>query len=203
MAASAFFLFLILDVYWFGGILFGGKLLLGGDPMKFVLRDLPTRQVLNDVAARYPGVDVSAVETLMVFMRASRDVFTVVESRLSHYGISQGKVALLLLLFRNKGDSLTPSELADKAGVTRGTITGLIDGLERDGMIERKVHSSDRRMITIHLTERSSELIDQFLPEHFKNAELLMSELTEEERITLIDLLQKTLKGLEKVKNLP
>ncbi|MGC5324740.1 MarR family winged helix-turn-helix transcriptional regulator [Brevibacillus sp. SYSU BS000544] len=171
--------------------------------MKFVLRDLPTRQVLNEVATRYPGTDVSAVETLMVLMRTSRDIFTEMESRLSSYGISQGKVALLLLLFRNKGDRLTPSELADKAGVTRGTITGLIDGLERDGLIERKHHSSDRRMITIHLTDAAYELIERFLPTHFKNAELLMSELTLEERETLIDLLQKTLKGLEKVKDLP
>ncbi len=58
----------------------------------------------------------------------------------------------------------SPSQIADHIGVTRGTVTGLMDGLERDGFIERYHDPRDRRGLTIRITDKSRTFIDGFLP---------------------------------------
>jgi DNA-binding MarR family transcriptional regulator len=85
----------------------------------------------------------------------------------------------------------TPAELADAAGVTRATMTGLIDTLERDGLVKREPDPDDRRMMSVLLTARGERFLDDFLPGHFKLISGLMAPLTESERKTLVRLLGK------------
>ncbi len=65
-------------------------------------------------------------------------------ARLAPYRLSEGKFVLLFLL-RDLPEGLAPHELAERAGVTRATITGLLDGLERDGFLARHDDKEDRR----------------------------------------------------------
>eukprot|EP01034_Spumella_vulgaris_P017990 gene17990-22966_t len=55
-------------------------------------------------------------------------------ARLAPHNLSEGKFVLLFLLHQ-MAEGLSPHELADRAGVTRATVTGLLDGLERDGFV--------------------------------------------------------------------
>lgn len=48
---------------------------------------------------------------------------------------------------------LTMKELAEKTGVTTGSLTVLVDGLEGKGLVERQPHERDRRSIRVRLTE--------------------------------------------------
>lgn len=85
----------------------------------------------------------------------------------------------------------TPAELADAAGVTRATMTGLVDTLERDGFVKREPDPIDRRQMSVRLTPRGEKFLDAFLPGHFKAIAALMSPLNETERKTLVRLLNK------------
>ena len=82
-------------------------------------------------------------------------------------------------------------ELADAAGVTRATMTGLIDTLERDGFVKREPDPNDRRMMSVRLTSRGEHFMQDFLPGHFKAIASIMSTLTDSERKTLVQLLSK------------
>ena len=62
---------------------------------------------------------------------------------------------ILFLLEQNDGRSMT--ELAQPLGVDNSTITGLIDRLEKGGFVERRPSRSDRRMLSIHITEKGRE----------------------------------------------
>jgi DNA-binding MarR family transcriptional regulator len=75
--------------------------------------------------------------------------------------------------------------------VTRATITGLVDTLERDGLVSREHDSGDRRMMLVHLSAKGRAAIEEILPLHFKRMTTLMSPLTENERKTLVRLLNK------------
>ena len=88
---------------------------------------------------------------------------------------------------------LSPAELADRTGVTRATITGLVDTLERDGLVARSSNSEDRRMRSVSLTSQGSELLREILPEHFRRMAWLMATLDEQERVTLVRLLGKVM----------
>jgi len=85
--------------------------------------------------------------------------------RLEPHGLSEARFVVLVMLERAP-DGLAPSALADQAGVTRGTVTGLLDGLERDGLVRRAPDAADGRALLVHLTERGRTLARELLGEH-------------------------------------
>ena len=49
-------------------------------------------------------------------------------------------------------DGLTQREVADRCYVTAATVTGVVDTLERDGLVARERDDADRRIVRIRLT---------------------------------------------------
>jgi DNA-binding MarR family transcriptional regulator len=110
--------------------------------------------------------------------------------------LSQGRFSILMLLNRHPDQPETPASLAQQAGVSRATITGLLDNLEKDGLITRGSALSDRRLTPIHLTPKGAELMDSVLPKYFQHVAKLLETLNSEERIQLVGLLQKIQHGI-------
>ncbi|WP_134685347.1 MarR family winged helix-turn-helix transcriptional regulator [Brevibacillus migulae] len=159
--------------------------------MEFDLRDLPTRATLQELSRKIPELDVSSVETALLFMRVATNVFHHIHDNLARFGISQGKFNLLMIFYKESDRSFLPSELAEKAGITRATVTGLLDGLEREGLVERKSHPKDRRMIMTRMTQKGIERMQAVLPDHFLLISRLMQGLTEEDRRMLISYIER------------
>jgi DNA-binding MarR family transcriptional regulator len=160
-----------------------------------ILRPFADRQAILDFAQRYPELDIASVEACLAFLQATTDVYQALDVHFARYGLSRGKFTLLMQLFVADEQGLTPSECAERAGVTRATITGLLDGLERDGWVKREPYSADRRMLSLHLTDKGRQLLSQMLPDHFCRTTGLMANLTDSEKKTLIDLLNKVRAG--------
>lgn len=134
----------------------------------------------------------------MHLLRAGDEGFRVMDEHLSRHQISHGRFTVLLLLLdksRNCPRAHTPAELAEMAGVTRATMTGLIDTLERDGLVTRTPDPNDRRMMSVSLTSHGQSRLEGILPGHFKRMTALMNLLDESERKTLVRLLTKILES--------
>ena len=174
-----------------------------------LLKDLPRYECLLESAREFPQLDPSACEVFLHLLRTSDVVFGVAERNLVSHNISQGRFSVLMLLWNRserRGDVITksdcpmtgprtPAELADAAGVTRATMTGLIDTLERDGLVRREPDPNDRRMMSVRLTDKAEIFLRDMLPTHFEIMARLMAPLTEPERKTLVRLLTKVLQG--------
>lgn len=158
-------------------------------------RSIPNRQTIEQLAQQFPEVDLASVETCLAFLDTTADVYSALEIHFARHGLSVGKFTLLMQLFVAGEQGLTPSEFAERAGVTRATITGLLDGLERENLVQRQPHPADRRMLTIHLTDKGRELISNLLPDHFCRTTNMMAHLTTAEKKTLIELLCKLRSG--------
>lgn len=160
-----------------------------------MLKNLPRFEKLLEAAKKYPDLEPTSCEAFLHLLQAGDELFRVMHSLFSEHSISQGRfIVLLLLLSKEPGGCCgphTPAELADKASVTRATMTGLIDTLERDGMVRREPDSTDRRMMLVKITEKGETFMRGLLPAHFRRIAELMSTLTEEERKTLVRLLDK------------
>lgn len=152
------------------------------------------RQTLQTLAAQYTELDIASVEACLAFLRATADVQTALEAHFARYGLSMGKFTVLMQLSQ-ADEGLTPSECAERSGVTRATITGLLDGLEREQLVERQPCSRDRRMLSVRLTQKGKTLLTQLLPDHFCRTTGLMAHLTANEKKTLIKLLEKLQAG--------
>ena len=80
--------------------------------------------------------------------------------------------------------------------MTRATITGLIDTLERDGLVKREHTLDDRRMMLVRLTAEGRGYFDKILPDYFRCVAAVMSQLTPDERKTLVSLMGKIQQSL-------
>ncbi len=157
----------------------------------FLLRDIPKYEALERYAGRFPDMDISASLTCLSLMRVGSDVLKTVEMNLAQHGLSQGKFILLILLATQTNKTLSPSEIADRADVTRTNITGLLDGLERTGYVERMPNPEDGRALLVSLTPRGDGLLDQILPAFYRRVGRMMEDLSDEERKMLVSLLAK------------
>ena len=159
-----------------------------------LLKDLPRYECLLEAAKQFPSLDPSACEVFLNLLRTGDEAFRITDEHFQDNGLSQGRFTVLMLLFDKacgQSHSCTPAELADRSGVTRATMTGLIDTLERDAMVVRKPDPVDRRMLSVELTPRAIEFLARILPEHFSRINHLMHPLTDNERRTLVRLLGK------------
>ncbi|OKP17397.1 MarR family winged helix-turn-helix transcriptional regulator [Serratia fonticola] len=109
---------------------------------------------------------------------------------LALHGLSEGRFILLFLLDA-ASDGVAPNTLSKQAGVTRATITGLLDGLERDKLIERHQDVSDRRALCVRLTCKGKNVARTVFEQHSRWIASLYSNLSTRERKQLVTLLEK------------
>ncbi len=162
----------------------------------FYLKDLPTDHTLEGIAKRYPALDPSALKTCATLLRTGSDLLTAFEINLGKHGLSQGRFLTLIVLNRTPNKAINPSSIAQKIGVKRATMTGLLDGLEQKGLVKRLAHKEDRRKVSIQLTDTGQNLLDKMLPDYYSRIAKLMKGLTENERQSLVTLLKKVDQGL-------
>lgn len=111
-------------------------------------------------------------------------------ARLAPHKLSEGKVVVLFLL-HDRPEGLSPHELAERAGVTRATITGLLDGLERDGFLGRHAGTGDRRKISVRLTAKGRKTARNLFDEHARWIASLFAGITADEKRLLTTVLTR------------
>lgn len=117
-------------------------------------------------------------------------------NRLAPFRLSESKF-LLLCLLRDQPDGAAPHELAERAGVTRATMTGLLDGMERDGLLCRQSDIDDRRKIVIRLTPPGQALAGDLGDAHRRWIASLGAGLSADERGMLTALLGRLRDNLD------
>ena len=91
------------------------------------------------------------------------------------------------------GRPLTHNEIGTELEITPGSVTYLVDGLERDGFAKRTVDATDRRTVYVDLTPEGEEIARLMTPAISDFARDLCVDLTEEEKLQFRDLLYKYL----------
>ena len=61
---------------------------------------------------------------------------------------------------------MTCSDLSEATLITKGTLTGVLDRLERKGLLQRLTAESDRRAIHVKLTAKGESLYRRIFPAH-------------------------------------
>lgn len=152
-------------------------------------------QALIDESRRRGLTGLDRLRTCMELLSTARAIDRDCAIRLGSHGLSEGRFVLLFLL-RDRTDGLAPHVLADRAGVTRGTITGLLDGLERDGLVRRTPDPEDRRRVRVMLTTSGEAVTARAFQEHAGWIAGLTAGLSAEEQADLVRLLGKLRAGL-------
>jgi DNA-binding MarR family transcriptional regulator len=156
-----------------------------------LLKGLPRYEVFLEEAKCFPGLDASACYTYLQLLRTGDELLALDEQVLNSYGTRHGRFNLLMILLKYGEGEATPAGLADKTGVTRATISGLLDGLEKDGFVLRRPDPEDRRLIRVHLTAAGHAFLDKVRPGYCHWFSSIVEPLDQEERQQLVFLLEK------------
>ncbi len=85
-----------------------------------------------------------------------------ISAELHPFQISSGQWSVLRVLWEEEG--LSQVELAERMRVEKASLTGVLDTMDKHGLIARARNTRDRRKVNIHLTARARKLKDKLLP---------------------------------------
>jgi DNA-binding MarR family transcriptional regulator len=94
------------------------------------------------------------------------------------------------------GESET-RHVAEEAGISKGTLTGVARTLESRGLMVRSAHSSDGRMALLSLTEAGEELMGRLFPAFNAEEAFVTARLSTQECQVLADSLRRIVAQLE------
>lgn len=123
----------------------------------------PSIQIAPDFDARYPTASASATECAMNLVLTADLLVKRITTLLQPLHLTPTS-GLVLSMLADAPSPLPPNEIADRLIISRATVTGLLDSLERRMYIRRLPHPSDRRMILAEITETGRQVDNTFRP---------------------------------------
>jgi len=124
-------------------------------------------------------VDTAAIEALTALRMAGRSLMLLQERWAEQHHLSSGRLAVMFRLMRCGDTAL--GDLAEGIDSTPRNITGLVDHLERDGLVERIPDTEDRRSVRARLTEKGRETIGGIWKEGMANQYVLAGGMSKED----------------------
>ncbi len=156
---------------------------------------LPGDEAIGDIAQvmaeRFSEREASSVVLFLTIARGTVEARNAVEGWLRSHGLSQGRFAVLMCLNLEPDKGMTPSEVAERVSSTRATVTGLVTGLERDGLLQREPVPGDRRKVLLKLTDEGKELLRTLVPRHLRRLIHLLSDVTPEEQAVVLSVVNR------------
>ncbi|WP_045386773.1 MarR family winged helix-turn-helix transcriptional regulator [Falsirhodobacter sp. alg1] len=105
-----------------------------------------------------PATSENFVDTLV---NVSRKLRTLFDARAKLHGLTLSRARLIVQLARE--DGLTQVQLAQRLDVEQPSIVGLVDALQKAGMVERRAEGADRRARHVYLTPAAQGTASELL----------------------------------------
>lgn len=109
-------------------------------------------------------------------------------------GVTISQWRVISTLTRQPG--LTQKEIADRVGIEGSTLVPIIDKMEKDGFVNRKLDNQDRRINRIYLTNKADDLWNSMIECALRIRKLSTKEIPEEQIKTMLEVLKKIAKNL-------
>ena len=113
----------------------------------------------------------------MLLLRAREATMAHFRPVLSESGLTEQQWRVLRVLWKRNGTEAR--ELAERTLMLRPSLTGVIDRLERDGLVERRGHGVDRRKVRLFLTRKARRLYERLAPQLEKEYARMQARMTD------------------------
>jgi DNA-binding MarR family transcriptional regulator len=164
----------------------------------------PMIRVGDDFEDEYPGASALATECFANLYRAA-DALMDLHNRHTRdeYGLSPAAREVLAIV-EGAGEPLEPSVIAERLLVTTGTMTSLLDTLEKRGLIRRQPHPDDRRKLLVDITPEAQAIVDELLPSlHARERSVISAALSTTEQRQLLRLVAKVQQSAIDARTIP
>jgi DNA-binding MarR family transcriptional regulator len=149
------------------------------------------RPTLVDLETRATKDDHQALRLWLRLLSCNMRIENHVSGRLRRdFGTTLPRFDLMAQLERNPS-GLRMSEISKRLMVSGGNVTGITDQLEREGLVVRTLDPSDRRAVTVRMTDLGLKRFRELANEHERWIIEALDGLNREEKQTLLVLLKK------------
>ncbi|NQT52410.1 MarR family transcriptional regulator [bacterium] len=145
----------------------------------------------DDLAYVRAGISAD-LDTVLIFnlLRTQSYLAPFIDADLREQNLTGAQFNALLVLRAAGAEGLLMGEIGERLVVTKSNVTGLVDRLERQGLVARGQHT-DRRATLVRLTAAGEQLLDRTAPRMARLHAKLTEGFNASEKHTLIKLLTK------------
>ncbi|MFC5451276.1 MarR family winged helix-turn-helix transcriptional regulator [Paenibacillus aestuarii] len=135
------------------------------------------------------------LQLVRVLRNAVNTLFGSLEKDIDRFGLNRETFQIMELLY-NKGPQPV-QRISDTFSIPSGSITYVIDKLEKKGYLERQPIPGDRRKTNVALTDEGRRYFDKIFPQHVETICDNLSFATDEEKMMLISVMKKIGYGIQ------
>ena len=146
-------------------------------------------QMPRDFYDQTPDANVLATEAVMNTIRTADLLFDQIGRLLRPLNVSAAG-GLVLGILRDHG-RMSPSELGERLVVTRATVTGVVDSLERRGFVQRSANPADRRSLLVEITPAGLTVVQELRTLIHRHEKAWLSGFSDTELRDYIELLHR------------
>jgi len=135
---------------------------------------------------------------LMELLRTADTVWNASRIFFERWDLSPSQFNVLNLLHFNP-DGLSQTDLSRQLIMHRSNLTGLVDRLEKRGLVARREVAADRRAYSVVLTPAGTRLLRDILPRYYEEAVRAWDQLPARRAAELIADLQQVARNVEQI----
>ncbi len=120
--------------------------------------------------SRDPSAAGSRYQALLQLLRTADVIWNASRSFFQKWNLSPSQFNVLNLLHSHP-HGLSQTELGRQLITHRSNVTGLVDRLEKRGLVHRKEATADRRAYRVVLTQSGVGLLKEILPYYYQKAD--------------------------------
>ena len=142
---------------------------------------------------KFAWADVTSIE-LALRLRATSNAIHASNQRLFNangFERAAGRVGVLRVLYFSNAGRMTQTEISTQMQVAPANVSYLIEGLERDGLVARTPHETDRRVTWVQLTSEGDKIFSELAPAMTAHLGSLGAGFSEDERRLFSSFLQR------------
>jgi DNA-binding MarR family transcriptional regulator len=144
-------------------------------------RFFPNPERLKQLEQEYPDFKSYYFQALQALMQLTNGIEKMGEQYHARNHFSRARYLTLMVLYQEDSKKLIPNEIANRMGVTRGNMTGVIDQLIKDGYVKKYQDQEDRRQVWIEITDKGEGYLRKVFPDYFKRLSRVLNEVSREE----------------------
>lgn len=146
----------------------------------------------------YPRASWLASRALRELEVVGAKVEALVAGIARRYGLSHAALNALAVI-EGTGGPIPAGEVSARMHITTGTMTTVLDTLERKGYVRRLADPDDRRRVLVDITPSAQPVLDKMLPEVQQVAKIVMGILDDETLQSLLDTLAAITASVDEV----
>ena len=163
----------------------------------------PPPTVMEALRKRFAGQELPALDVVFALRMTAQQMDNTITEWMAGTAGTPARFQILALLWASEASGVPHKEIVKALEVTRATVSGLMTGLERDGLVKSTVDREDRRNLVATLTSRGRAIFEKSIDINRTSLRTAFATLSADELETLTSLLQRLRQGFIAVREDP